>query len=98
MPLADHPGEFTDALGDAVVNAAAKALRHFLAELCDTQLGRVDDLAVVRLDGAGDYFQQGRFAAAVPADQADALARLQRQVDAIEQRVIAVAVMQISGL
>ena len=44
-----------------------------------------DAVAAVGLGQAGQHPQQGRLAGAVAADQAGAHARLQRQVDAVEQ-------------
>jgi hypothetical protein len=58
----------------------------------------MDNFPVVGLDTTGEYFQQGRFAAAVAPHQAHALARLQRQVDVIEQRLVTKAVVKIFGL
>ena len=98
MPVGNNVGEFADALRDTVVDAAWEFLRHFLPELGDTQLRRMDDFTVVDLDAAGDYFQQRRFAAAVASHQAYAFSRFQRQVDAIEQRLVTVAVVKIFGL
>ena len=56
----------------------------------DAQAVLPRELAVIERDAAGDHLQQRGLAGAVAADQADALAVLDRQVGAIEQRMQAV--------
>ncbi len=84
--------------GDAVIGAARKILRYVLLELGDAQLRPMDDFSIVGFDTTGEYFQQGRFATAVAPYQAHAFARLQRQIDVVEQGLIAEAVLKIFGL
>ena len=69
-----------------------------LPEFGDAQFRRMFDLTVVGLDIASQDFQQGRLAAAVASDQADPFARLERQLDAVEQGLIAEAEVEIPGL
>jgi hypothetical protein len=88
VPFGNNPGKLADTLRHAVVDAAGIILRHLLLELGDSQFGGVDDLALVHPDVAGEYFQQGRFAAAVTTHQAHAFTGLERQVDVVEQRLV----------
>ena len=53
------------------------------------------DFAVVRLDLAGQQFQQGGLAGAIAADQGDALAGLDGQVDIFQQQRAADAVVDV---
>jgi hypothetical protein len=53
-------------------------------------LRRSPDLAVIRRRQAVDDLQEAGFAGAVAPDQADTLAGLDDQIDAIEQRYVAV--------
>ena len=57
-----------------------------LRQIADGGAGLHEAAAAVGLDQAGGDLQQRRFAGAVAADQADALARRHRQLDARQQR------------
>ena len=57
-----------------------------LRQIADGRAGLHEAAAAVGLDEAGRDLQQRRFAGAVAADQADALARRHRQFDARQQR------------
>ncbi len=57
-----------------------------LRQIADGRAGLHEARAAVGLDQAGGDLQQRRFARAVAADQADALARRHRQLDARQQR------------
>ena len=54
-----------------------------------------DALAIVECDVARDAAQQRRFAGAVAADQRQPFARLDGQVDPVEQRDVAVGEMNV---
>jgi hypothetical protein len=56
-------------------------VRHFLRELGDAHAALHAHFSVVGPDLARDQFQQRRLARAVAADDADALVRLDREVD-----------------
>ena len=59
-----------------------------LGEVADLGLFRPFDLALVRLDFAHQGFQQGGFAGAVGADDGEALAGVEQQVEAVEQHLV----------
>ena len=77
--------EFAEPGGDHVEDVALGAMRHFLLQPGDAAAAFEADLAVVGLDFAGQQLEQGRLAGAVAADQGDALARFDRQIDVFEQ-------------
>jgi hypothetical protein len=60
-----------------------------LRQIADGRAGLHEARAAVRLDQAGRDLEQRRFAGAVAADQADALGRRLRKVDASQQRCAA---------
>ena len=55
----------------------------------DAQIRRAPDRAVVEGVAAGNDFEERRLAAAVAADQRDALAGVEREIGVIEERRIA---------
>ena len=61
----------------------------FLGQVGDPGATRQPDLAGIEGDLPGDRAQQRGLARAVAADQADALAGFDREVDPVEQRVVA---------
>ncbi len=64
--------------------------RRFLRHEGDRQAGLPHDLAVVERELARDAAQQRGLAGAVAPDQADPLARVDRQLGAVEQRNVPV--------
>ena len=83
-------GQVTQPLGDHVEDRAIGRERHILLEPRDADPGGLPDHAAVGLDLAGNDAQQRGLAAAVPADDAHALPRLQLQAHLVEQRRVAV--------
>ena len=73
------------ALGHLVGDRAAVALGHVLGQPGDPQALLADDLALVGLELARDQPQQRALALAVAPQQAEPLARLDLQIDLIEQ-------------
>ena len=78
--------QVAQALGDHVKHGALRILRHFLSHARDHHAVLHADLAVVRLQLAGHQAHQGGFAHAVAADDADALAGFDGQVDVFEEK------------
>jgi hypothetical protein len=78
-----------DALADRVEHDAGIVEQRLLRHVADPQALRLLQEAVVELLQAGDDLEQRRLAGAVAADQADALARLERQRRAVEQGDVA---------
>ena len=93
MVAREQSAELAESLRDDVEHAAARVLRYFLRELGHAHAALRAHLAIVGLDLAGEQAQQRRFAFAVAADDADALARLDRQIDVFEQKRAADAVV-----
>ena len=89
--LLDQLGGLTDPVGHDLEHAAVQLLGYLLGQARNPHALGQHPLTVVGLEVAGDQFQQRRLALAVAAEQADALARLDRQVDAVDQRRVAVA-------
>ncbi len=79
-----------EAQRDGVVDGAIGIELGLLRHPADPGRGRDPALAVVEVRAAGEHLQQRRLAFAVAADQADALARIELEVGAVEQRVVAV--------
>ena len=76
---------FGDALADRVEDRAGAVELGLLRHVADAQPLGLLQQAVVELLEAGDHLQQRRLAGAVSADQADALACLERERGAVEQ-------------
>ena len=72
--------------GDDIEDRTGQPLRHVLGDQRHLQPLLAVDLAAVGRQLAGDQLQQGRLAGAVAPQQAEPLARLDLQVDAVEQR------------
>ena len=89
-------GRDSSAAIDDVEHAAVQLLRHCLRQTRDTHALGDHAHAVIGLQLAGDELEQRRFALAVAAEQTDALAGLDRQIDAIDQRRITEAQVQIT--
>ena len=81
-------GEATAALpepvSDDIVDAAVEVGRDGLREIREFRAVRVDR-AGVGLDAAGDHLEHRGLAAAVPSEDGHALARIERELDVIEQ-------------
>ena len=71
--------------GDRCVDGALEVGGHGLGERGHAQVVLADDLAAVGGERPRDELEQRRLALAVPADERDALAALERHVDAVEQ-------------
>ena len=91
--IGQQRAEFAQSGRDHVEHAAGRVLRHFLFEPGDAAAAFDPHLAVIRLEFAGQQFQQGRLAGAVAADQGNALARFDGEVDAFQQQGAADAVV-----
>ena len=78
------------ACDEALAQRRGRRQLRLLLDQHDAQAVLARDLAVVERDPARDDLQQRRLAGAVAADQADALAVVDREVGAVEQRVQAV--------
>ena len=85
--------EFAQAGRDHVEHAARGVLRHFLFQPRDAAAAFHANLAVVGPEFAGKQLEQGRFPGAVAADQGDAFARFDGEVDALQQQGAADAVV-----
>lgn len=77
--------ELPQALGHDVEHAAAGVGRHLLRHARHDHPRLQADLAVVGLQLAGDQAHEGGFAGAVAADDADAFAGFDAQIDMFEQ-------------
>ena len=86
--------DIAQASGDHVEHAAGRIQRHFLLKPGDPATAFDADFAIVRLQLAGQQFHQGRLAGAVAADQGDALARFDGQVDMFQQQRATDAVVE----
>src|SRR5690606_39002957 len=78
--------KFTESARDDVEDIAGLTGRHLLPKAGDAYATLYAHFPVVRLQFAGQQLQQRRLAGAVAADQGDALARLDRQVDTFKQQ------------
>ena len=76
---------------DDVDHAAAQMRRHLLGEAGHVQLGRAGEMSGIRRGFAGEDAQERAFAGAVGAEQTDAIAAFDVQLDVIEQRLAAEA-------
>ena len=85
---------FGDALADRVEHRGAGREQRLLRHVADAQALRLLQQAVVELLEPGDDLEQRRLAGAVAADQADPLARFERQRGAVEQGDVAVREMR----
>ena len=61
----------------------------FLRDQREAQFGLAPQLAVVNRNFAGNNLEQARFAGAIAADKADALAGLDHKIGMVEQRNVA---------
>ena len=86
---------FGDALADGVEDRAGVVELGLLRHVADAQALGLLQQAVVELLEPGDHLQQRRLAGAVAADQADPLARLERQRGAVEQGDVAVGEVRV---
>ncbi len=77
--------------GHRLVDGAGIVTGRFLLEMRDAQRVSAPDLAVVGLNLAAQHAQQRRLAGAVAAEQTDALAGVDLEIDARQQRVMAVS-------
>ncbi len=77
-------GVAAHAAGDEIVHGALEVLRHLLHEAREVGAGLAEDLAAVGLYVARDQLHEGGFAGAVATDQADAFARIDLEVDVVE--------------
>jgi hypothetical protein len=75
--------------GDRAARIEPRGELGLLREVGDPGGARAPDLAGVEGDLAGDYLEQRGLAGAVAADQADALAGFDGEVDPVEQRMVA---------
>ena len=82
--------EVFESVGHDVAHRTIRRERHVLFEPRDAQAGLAPHRARVGNDFAADDLQQRRFARAVAADDAHALARLDQQARVVEQRQMAV--------
>ncbi len=71
---------------DRVVERGTVQRRRFLRHVSHAPFGREIDLALVRVQFAAHHGEQARFARAIGADQADLVARVERDIDLFEQR------------
>jgi hypothetical protein len=76
--IATHPA------GNEVMDVANEILRHLLHEAGEMGAGLAEDLAGIRLHVAGYQFHEGRFARTVAADQTHAFARIDLEIDVVE--------------
>jgi len=96
--LGQQGAKFAQACGDHVEYAAGRILRYFLREPRNAHAALQANFAIVWLDLAGEQAQQGGFAFAIAADDADALVRLDRQIDVFKQERTADAVVDVLEL
>ncbi len=68
-----------------VVHRGVRVQHRFLAHVADTRRGLPPHLTVVQIGLSGQHFEQAGFAAAVAADEADALAFIQLEIHVIQQ-------------
>ena len=71
--------------GHDVIDRSRQVVGDILGQHGDPDLAALNDLACVRNDLAGQQLHQGRFARAVPAQQADPFAGLDLERDAVQQ-------------
>ena len=84
-----HDARLGDAFADGVEHGAGVVEQRLLRHVADAQALRLLQQAVVELLEPGDDLEQRRLAGAVAADQADALAGLERERRAVEQGDVA---------
>ncbi len=89
LHMVQHPGDavvvgvrVVRAGRDIVSDRSAAAQIRILRQIADLEAGLQEALALVELDLAGQRFQDRGLAGAVGADQADALAAAERDIDA----------------
>ena len=80
MELGEQLAEMAERAGDDVEHVARKLVRHFLREPRDAHAALDAHFARIGPDLARDQPQQRRLACAVAADDADALAALDREI------------------
>jgi len=85
----EQASDGAESRGDRFVHGAAGLEGGLLLDRCEREAGRAPHAPVVRLRAALDELQQARLAGAVAADEAHALAGLEDEVGAIEQRDMA---------
>ncbi|MNX99724.1 hypothetical protein D3C86_1321900 [compost metagenome] len=72
---------------DHIVHSRAVYRRGFLRHVRDTPLRGHEDIAAIRVQLAPQHAEQRGLAAAVGADKADALARVERHAGVVEQHL-----------
>ena len=77
--------------GQHEIDGRIRQVRGFLGDAGDARLARQVDVAAVGLDIAHQGGEQAGFAGAVAADHADAVTRVQGQVDIGQQQAFAAA-------
>ncbi len=87
--------QFAQPLRHHVEYAALGVLWHFLRHPRDHHAALQADFAVVRFDIAADQAHQGGLAGAVAADDANAFARIDAEIDLLEQQRAADAVIDV---
>src|SRR6185295_8839932 len=92
--VADDP-RLGDALADGVEHGAGEIELRLLRDVADAHALHRLQHAVVEVLDSGDDLQQRRLAGAVAADQADALAGVERERSAVEQRDVAEREMRV---
>ncbi len=85
MVVLDQGGDLAQAIGHYLEHRAPQVFGHGLLEPCHPRAPTQHALTLVGRQLTGNDTQQGGLALAVATDQADALAVLDRQRDAIEQ-------------
>ena len=83
--LPDEPAELVQAVGHDVEDAAGHTDRHLLVQARDDHALPHLDLAVIRRQLARDHLHQSGLALAVAAEQADALALVDGEIQGLEQ-------------
>jgi hypothetical protein len=93
VELGDVVAHRAEAVGDDVVDRAVEMRRHFLLESGHAHPAFEAALTVVRDDLPRDQFQERGLPGAVTADQGDAFAGFDGEVDTVEQARAADAVV-----
>ena len=83
MILGEEGGRLLDAATDDIEDRPRQLRRRFLGDVGDAHPLRLDDIAAIRALLAGEKFQQARLAAAVAAEKAEAVTRLDGEIDTV---------------
>ncbi len=89
MVFAEQGFQFAQSAGNRVKNGVVRVEFRLLCHVGHAHIALDVDAPVVQRDGARNALEQGRLAGTIAANQANHFARLQREIDIIQQSVMA---------